>query len=155
MSVHEMHISPAGIALIQEFEGCVLTAYPDPATGGVPWTIGYGHTIGVQAGDTCTKEQAAIWLQQDIKWAEDAVKANIIVDLSQNQFDALVSAVFNLGPGFVRPSESTMAKLLNGGNYGAAAAQFGRWINGPNGPMQGLIRRRAAERALFEGNPIH
>jgi lysozyme len=144
-----MKTSDDGIALIQEFEGCVLRAYPDPASGGDPWTIGYGHTRGVKPGDSCTREQAMAWLREDVGWAEAAVDADVRVPLDQHQFDALVSFAYNLGAGAL--ASSTLLKLLNGGNAVAAAQQFGRWVNGPNGPMPGLVRRRGAERALFEG----
>ena len=144
-----MKVSDEGIDLIREFEGCVLHAYPDPATGGEPWTIGFGHTRGVKPGDTCTREQALEWLREDVDWAEACVRANVKVPLEQHQFDALVSFTFNCGAGAF--GSSTMLKLINGRNMAAAAAQFGRWINGPNGPMPGLVRRRGAERAMFEG----
>ena len=144
-----MKTSLGGIALLQEFEGCVLHAYPDPATGAEPWTIGYGHTKGVKPGDTCTREQALAWLHEDVDWAEAAVRANVKVPLEQHQFDALVSFTFNVGAGAF--GASTMLKLINAKNMPAAAQQFGRWINGPSGPMPGLVRRRGAERAMFEG----
>lgn len=144
-----MKISDKGLALIQEFEGCVLKAYPDPATGGEPWTVGFGHTRGVKPGDVCTKEQALAWLKEDVDWAEACVNANVRVPLEQHQFDALVSFTFNCGAGAF--GSSTMLKLINAGNHAAAAQQFGRWVNGPNGPMPGLVRRRGAERAMYEG----
>lgn len=144
-----MKTSNEGLDLIREFEGLVLHAYPDPATGGEPWTIGYGHTRGVKPGDTCTREQAFAWLKEDVDWAEACINANVKTPLEQHEFDALVSFTYNVGAGAF--SASTMCRLLNAGNKAAAAAQFGRWVNGPNGPMPGLIRRRGAERAMFEG----
>ena len=144
-----MKCSDHGLSLIQEFEGCVLKAYPDPATGGEPWTIGYGHTRGVKPTDVCTKEQAFAWLKDDVDWAEACINANVRVPLKQHQFDALTSFVFNVGAGAF--SASTMLKLINVENHAAAAQQFGRWVNGPNGPMPGLVRRRGAERAMYEG----
>src|SRR5262245_44221185 len=65
-----MKTSDAGLGLIEEFEGCILHAYPDPATGAAPWTIGYGHTHGVEPGMTCTRRQALDWLREDLQWAE-------------------------------------------------------------------------------------
>lgn len=144
-----MKTSDAGLALIQEFEGCVLTAYPDPATGGAPWTIGYGHTHGVNPGDVCTKEQAFAWLHEDVAWAEACINANVRVPLEQHQFDALVCFTYNVGAGAF--SSSTLCRMLNAGDMAGAAGQFGRWVNGPNGPMPGLVRRRGAERAMFMG----
>jgi len=149
-----MKTSDAGIALIQEFEGCVLRAYPDPATGGEPWTIGYGHTHGVGPGDACTREQALAWLREDLGGAEHAVGQYAKVLLAQHQFDALVSFTFNCGQGAL--ARSTLLKLLNAGSSPEIVGpQFARWVNGPNGPLSGLVRRRAAERAMFEGKPIH
>lgn len=98
MRPSDMTTSQDGINLIAEFEGFVSRAYPDPATNGPPWTIGYGRAHGVSPGMTCTREQALEWLREDVKEAENAVKKNVVVDLTQGQFDALVSAVFNLGP---------------------------------------------------------
>ena len=143
-----MKTSEAGIALIQAFEGSVLHAYPDPATGAEPWTIGYGHTKGVKPGQTCTREQALEWLREDLAWAEAAVSQYVKVPLAQHQFDALVSFTFNLGAGSL--ASSTLLRLLNQKDYAGAALQFPRWCNGPNGPLPGLVRRRAAEQALFQ-----
>jgi lysozyme len=153
MEAKMMKTSDAGIALIQEFEGCVLRAYPDPATGGAPWTIGYGHTAGVQPGDTCSREQALAWLRQDLAWAEAAVNHLVSVPIAQGQFDAVVSFTFNLGQAAL--ARSTLLRLLNAGRTAEVGPQFLRWNNGPNGPMPGLTRRRAAEKAMFDGNTIH
>ena len=143
-----MTTSEAGLGLIEEFEGCVLHAYPDPATGAEPWTIGYGHTHGVRPGMTCTRAQALAWLREDLAWAEAAVNRLVGVPLAQHQFDALVSFTFNLGQGAL--ASSTLLRLLNARRYGEVGPQFLRWNNGPNGPMPGLTRRRAAERTLFD-----
>jgi lysozyme len=149
MEAQMMKTSEAGIALIEEFEGCILDAYPDPATGGAPWTIGFGHTAGVAPGARCTREQAVQWLREDVAWAEAAVNRLVAVPLEQHQFDALVSFTFNLGQGAL--ASSTLLRLLNAGRRAEVGPQFLRWNNGPNGPMPGLTRRRAAERALFDG----
>jgi lysozyme len=149
-----MTTSDAGLALIEEFEGCVLHAYPDPASGGVPWTIGYGHTKGVQPGDSCTRAQAVAWLRADAGDAEAAVNRLVGVPLAQHQFDALVSFTYNLGQGAL--AQSTLLRLLNAGSDPAqVSAQFLRWNRGPDGPMPGLTRRRAAEKAMFDGAGIH
>lgn len=144
-----MKTSEAGVGLIEAFEGCILHAYPDPASGGAPWTIGYGHTAGVEPGDTCSREQALDWLRKDLAWAEAAVDRLVAVPLEQHRFDALVSFTFNLGQGAL--AQSTLLKLLNARRYAEVGPQFLRWNNGPNGPMPGLTRRRAAERAMFDG----
>lgn len=133
--------------MLREFEGLRLQAYPDPGSGGDPWTIGYGHTKGVKRGDTCTKEQAEAWLLEDAAEAEEAITRMVTVPLTQEQRDALVSFVFNLGAGNLK--QSTLLRKLNAGDYTGAANEFKRWVNAAGKPMPGLIRRRAAEAALF------
>lgn len=141
--------SDRGIALIKEFEGLETTAYPDPGNPatGEPWTIGYGHTRGVRRGDTCTEEQATEWLREDVRGAEGMVRNLVDVMLTQNQFDALVSFVFNVGA--TAFGNSTLLRLLNQWNYEGAADQFKRWNRGASGVLPGLVRRRDAERDLF------
>lgn len=141
--------SDRGLALIKEFEGLETVAYPDPGNKvtGEPWTIGYGHTRGVRKGDTCTEEQATEWLREDLGAAEGAVKHLVDVALTQPQFDALVSFVFNCGAGNF--GNSTLLRLLNKWDYAGAADQFPRWNRGADGVLPGLVRRRAAERELF------
>ncbi|TAJ97487.1 MAG: lysozyme [Reyranella sp.] len=144
-----MVTSDVGLSLIKVSEGLEQEAYPDPGNKvtGEPWTIGYGHTAGVRRGDTCTEEQASEWLRQDLGLAEAAVRTRVEVPLTQGQFDALASFIFNVGVhAFVH---STLLRLLNGGDYEGAAGQFERWINGASGPLPGLVARRAAERDLF------
>lgn len=139
-----MKISTAGLELIKGHEGLRLKAYLD--TGRVP-TIGYGHTHNVKMGDTCTKEQAATWLGEDVFTAEQAVNRLVNVPLSQNQFDALVSFVYNVGSEAF--AKSTMLRHLNHGDYSIAATQFDRWVYDNGRVINGLILRRADERALF------
>lgn len=139
-----MHLGPAGEALIKSFEQCRLAAYSDQR--GVP-TIGWGHTLGVKLGDTCTQEQADAWFPKDAQWACNGVLRTVDVPLSQNQFDALVSFVFNVG---VRAeAHSTLAQVLNAGNYMMAAEQFLQWNHVDGVVNAGLTRRREAERAFF------
>ncbi len=147
-----MEISDAGLELVKSFEGCRLEAYPDPGSGAEPWTIGYGHTGDVHPGDACNQQQADAWLRQDLRYAEAAVSHLAKVDLTQGQFDALVSFTFNCGQ--MAFGNSTLLRLLNSGDVQGAAGQFGRWNKGPNGPMPGLTRRRAAEQAMFEGKVL-
>lgn len=139
-----MSISPAGIALIQAHEGLRLTAYRD--AGGV-WTIGYGSTGGVRRGMTITRDQAVLRLYHDLDTAESAVNSRVTVPLSQPQFDALVSLVFNIGGGAFR--KSTLLQKLNAGDYAGAANEFNRWVKAKGRVLPGLVTRRAAERALF------
>lgn len=141
--------SDVGLALIKSFEGLETTAYPDPGNRitGEPWTIGYGHTRGVRRGDTCTEEQATAWLREDLHAAEGAVRHLVDVALTQGQFDALASFVFNCGAAAF--GNSTLLRLLNAGDAAGAAGQFKRWNRGADGVLPGLVRRRAAERDLF------
>ena len=136
--------SQAGIDLITSFEGCRLTAYQDSV--GV-WTIGYGHTSGVYQGMTITEEEAIAFLRQDLKTAENAVNSNVTYGINQNQFDALVSFTFNVGTGNF--TSSTLLKKLNAGDVNGAANEFDRWIYAGGQVLEGLVRRRAAEKQMF------
>jgi lysozyme len=142
-----MKTSQAAQNRIAEHEGLRLEAYPDPGTGGEPWTIGVGHTGGVKPGDRITKDQAIDFLAADLQSAEKAVAGAVKVPLSQNEFDALVSFVFNVGAGAFR--SSTLLKLLNVGDRRGAADQFLRWDKAGGRVMAGLTRRRADERKWF------
>jgi len=138
-------ISQNGVQMIEGFEGYSATAYPDPGTGGAPWTIGYGHTKGVQPGQTITRAQAEQFLKEDLAWAQDAVRNNVHVPLNQNQFDALVSLTYNLG---ANGYPGLLAKL-NAGDYKGAQAMFGEYVHAGGHVLQGLVNRRAKEAALF------
>ncbi len=140
-----MNLSAAGIAAMKQYEGCSFTAYQD--TGGI-WTIGYGHTgPEVQRGVVWTQDQANAAFVRDTNWAQAAVRCDVGVPLTQGQFDALVSLVFNIGAGaFAR---STLLRLLNQGNYRAAADQFLRWNMDNGHVVPGLTNRRMAERKMF------
>jgi len=81
--------------LIKEFEGCKLEAYPDPASGGEPWTIGVGSTKGVHKGMVITQEQADEYLVNDVAYSAKAVNQMVSGKITQNQFDALCSIAFN------------------------------------------------------------
>lgn len=141
-----MHISQQGLDLIKSFEGLRLSAYRCPAD---VWTIGYGTTAGVKPGQTITKERAEELLREDVKRFEGYVDRLVKVPLTQGMFDALVSFTYNLGPGALE--KSTLLDQLNRSDYDGAAEQFGRWVKGGGKTLPGLVRRRAAERALFEG----
>ena len=144
-----MQTSERGLEFIAEHEGLELHAYPDPGSGGDPWTIGYGHIRGVKPGDTCTAEQAMQWLREDVAEAEQAIERLVKVDLTQGQFDALVSFIFNLGA--KNFGDSTLLKMLNAGNFEGAEGQFQRWDKAAGRVMAGLTKRRHAEAALFAG----
>lgn len=144
-----MKTSDNGLALIRESEGCVLQAYPDPGSGGEPWTIGIGHTGGVRPGDRCSEAQAMAWLRADAVDAENGVSRAVKVPLAQHQFDALVSFTFNLGAGAL--AGSTLLRRLNEGDTAAASAQFPRWVKAGSQTLPGLVKRRARERWMFDG----
>jgi spore coat assembly protein SafA len=139
-----MSLSPRGLNLIKGFEGLRLRAYQDSA--GV-WTIGYGHTAGVRPGDRISQAQAEAFLRHDTGWAQQAVRDKVKVPLTQGQFDALTSFTFNLGAGALHGS--TLLRKLNAGNYAGARAEFGKWVHAGGQRLEGLVRRRAAEAALF------
>jgi lysozyme len=145
-----MKISQEGLALIKKFEGCELKAYHCAA--GVP-TIGYGSTHGVTMDMQITQEEADELLMDDVSKFEEAVAKAVKVPLEQNQYDALVSWTFNLGPSNL--SSSTMLRVLNEGNYEEVPAQIKRWNKAGGKVLQGLIRRREAEALLFEGKEWH
>lgn len=144
-----MQTSEKGIALIKQFEGCKLTAYQDSV--GI-WTIGYGWTQPVdgkpiRAGMTIKQETAERLLKTGLVSYESDVSRLVKVGLSQGQFDALVSFTYNLGARSL--STSTLLRKLNAGDYAGAADEFLRWNKAGGKVLNGLTRRREAERALF------
>jgi len=147
-----MKFSQAAVKLVQDAESCVLKAYPDPGTGGDPWTVGWGHTgPEVVPGYEITQAEADADLWDDMKEAEETVNSMVEAPLNQNQFDALVSFVYNIGGD--QFSRSTMRRMLNGGKYNEAAEQFPIWNRGGGKVLGGLVKRRAAEKALFLKEP--
>ncbi len=139
------HINQEGLNLVEESEGLRLKAYKDfPGPRGT-WTIGYGHTHGVHSGDSISKSKAETFLKSDIKWAEAAVQKNVKVHLTSNQFSALTSLTFNLGPN----GYSGLLKDLNAGNYKAAAKDFGDYVHAGGEVLLGLVTRRDKEKKLF------
>ncbi len=148
MSVNNLTYSTQGLALTEQFEGCSLNAYQDQV--GV-WTIGYGHTgSDVKPGMTITSAQAQALLALDVKSAAACVNNVVAVQLTQEEFDALVDFVFNLGAGAFR--NSTMLRELNTGDFTSAAAQFDLWDRAGGAVVAGLLRRREAEADLFESD---
>lgn len=140
-----MQTSSVGVALIERFEGLALRAYYCPAH---VLTIGYGHTgADVREGQMITHERADALLQSDLRTVEQGVDKLVQKLLKQCQFDALVSFSFNVGLHALETS--TLLRLLNAGKYGAASEQFGAWVKGGGKVLPGLVKRRAAEQALF------
>lgn len=145
-----MKINQKGIDLIKHFEGKRLTGYIDPV--GIP-TIGYGHTgPGVKVGVTISEEKAEELLLADLEKFETGVSKKLTISVGSNAFSALVSFAFNTGLGNF--GTSTLRKKLNAGDTRGASKEFPRWvkgtINGRKVTLPGLVRRRKAERALFE-----
>lgn len=139
-----MNTSDKGIKAIEGYEGIRLKAYLDSVN--VP-TIGVGHTLGVHMGDVITQDQVEEFLRADLEDAEYAVNKYVLMPINQDQFDALVSFVFNLGSGAFKGS--TLLKRLNAGLYREAADEFLKWNRAGNRVLPGLVARRAAERAMF------
>lgn len=149
-------IGPDGIALIQRFEGCAkkradgtFEAYPDPGTGGDPWTIGWGATgKSIGPGTIWTQAQCDARLEADLaRYSADVGRAIGDAPTSQQQFDALVSFHYNTGA----IARATLTKLHKAGDHAGAAAEFGKWVHAGGRRLAGLVRRREAEAALYRG----
>ena len=153
-------IGAAGIALIKRFEGCarlrtdgLVEAYPDPGTGGVPWTIGWGATGrdsfgggSIGPGTCWTQAQCDARLEQDLKrYAAEVAAAIGTASTSQGQFDALVSFHYNTGA----IARATLTQKHNAGDHQGAAREFARWNRAGGRVLRGLVRRRAAEAELY------
>ena len=139
-----MKLGERGTEILKYFEGCKLTAYQDSV--GV-WTIGYGHTKGVYDGMTITQDQAEQMLLSELEEYEGYIENMVTVPLTQNQFDALVVWIYNLGP--TNFKNSTLLKELNAGNYNAAGQEITRWNKAGGKVLAGLVKRREAEAELF------
>ena len=147
-------IGPAGIALIKRFESCArqrrdgrYEAYPDPGTGGAPWTIGWGATgPDISAATIWGQAECDARLERDLaRCARAVARALNGAPCSAQQFDALVSFHYNTGA----IATATLTRLHVAGRYGEAADQFARWIHAGGKRLSGLVRRRAAEAALY------
>jgi lysozyme len=147
-----MRTTAIGRNFIKDWEKCRLTAYLDRRNKG-KWTIGWGHTgPEVHEGLVWTQAQADDAFERDLMRSENYIIALVIVPLTQNQFDALVSFIYNIG--YTQFYNSTLRRLLNAGEYKQAAAQFARWKYDDGEVLQGLVRRRAAEEKMFsQGAP--
>jgi GH24 family phage-related lysozyme (muramidase) len=151
MNDHILQPSKVCLDLIKRFEGCELTAYPDPGSGGDPWTIGYGHTgPEVHKGLVWNQEKADAQLALDVCRFADQVELMVRgFPTTQGQFDAMVSFAFNLGIANLKSSK--LLKLHMAGDYAEAAGRFGKWVKASGRVLPGLVRRRAAEAALYRG----
>ncbi|MFN5778537.1 MAG: lysozyme [Novosphingobium sp.] len=150
-------IGPAGIALIKRFEGCAkkradgqFDAYPDPGTGGEPWTSGWGATgKGIGRGTVWTQAQCDARLETDLaRYSADVARALGAAPTTQDQFDALVSFPYNTGA----IAGATLTRLHKAGDHVGAAAEFGKWVHAGGRRLAGLVRRREAEAALYRSD---
>lgn len=143
-----MKISQNGIQFIKQREGEEFEAYQDSV--GI-WTIGVGHTKGVRKGQSITPEQSTKFLLDDLASTEHTINDLVTVPLTQNQYDALVSLVFNIGGENFR--RSTLLRSLNSRQYLSAAGEFVKWNkgtkNGKKVVINGLTIRRKKEENLF------
>lgn len=147
-------IGASGTALIKKFEGCarlrkdgLIEAYPDPASGGNPWTIGWGATgKGIGPGTVWTQGECDARLTRDlIRYAADVARALNGAPTSQAQFDAMVSFHYNTGA----IARATLTKKHKAGDFAGAAAEFKRWNRAAGRELRGLTRRRAEETKLY------
>ena len=135
--------------LVAKWEGLRYAAYPDPATGGAPWTACYGSTRGTNPGHVFTKAQCDELLRLDMLDADATVRRCIPVPMLRHVEAALVSAVFNIGPGVV--CGSTLQRKAMANDWPGACAELSRWDKAAGRQMRGLTLRRADERKLCEG----
>lgn len=153
-----MYISKAGQEFIKSFEKCRLMAYPDPKTGGEPWTVGWGETGPEITQDTVwTQSYADYRFEKRMERLSKAVSSLVNVELTQGQFDALCSFADNIGTDIDSDGkaeglgDSTLLKLVNQGRFVEASLEFGKWISRGSPVEKGLRRRREAERLMFIG----
>jgi GH24 family phage-related lysozyme (muramidase) len=151
-------IGPDGVALIKRFEGCarlrpdgMIEAYPDPGTGGAPWTIGWGATgAGIGAGTVWTQGACDARLTADlVRYADDVSETLGDAPTTQPQFDALVSFHYNTGA--IR--RATLTRKHCAGDFAGAAREFARWNRAGGRVLKGLSIRRAAEAELYRHVP--
>lgn len=157
-------VGPAGIALIKRFEGCarlrtdgLVEAYPDPGTGGAPWTIGWGatgrdHVHGGRIGPATvwTQDECDARLADDLaRYAAEVTAAIAGAPTSQPQFDALVSFHYNTGA----IARATLTRKHREGDSEGAAREFARWNRAGGRVLKGLVRRREAEAELYLSSP--
>ena len=144
-----MKLSQKGVDFIKSHEALRLKAYQD--SKGV-WTIGWGHTKNVHPGDVITREQAEQFIRDDFAWVERTLNADLVAGrdkplVTQNEFDALCSLVFNIGSQAYL--DSTVRRKIKQGDKMAAAHAFGMWVYSNHKFVQGLANRRADETRLF------
>lgn len=145
-----MNARDIATALIHRWEGCALTAYPDPATGDDPWTVGYGATgPGIEQGTVWTQQQADDDLSDRLQALMVAMQSHVPTDATDHQLGACLSFAYNVG--LTAFLESTLLRLWNAGDVTGSQAQFARWNLAGGRVMQGLANRRADEARVFGG----
>ena len=156
-----MNASENCFAVIRAFESCPLTSYPDKKTGGAPWTCGWGATgPEIGPGVVWTQDRADRRLLGDVAQREIVASHAITVLVTQGQFDAFVSLLYNVGEGNPKRdgiirlksgAPSTLLRLLNAGDADGCADEFLRWVSPGSNVTNGLLRRRTVEQAVFRG----
>jgi len=150
------NVPGAAAKFIEPFEGFSALPYPDPVSGGEPFTIGYGSTTDFHGNPVTlgtppvSPALASLMLMRDLQQALLTIANAVKVPLTSDEWVALASFVYNVGSGNF--ASSTLLKLLNSGQYSAAAEQFQRWDLHNGQVISGLLKRREAEAAEFEGN---
>lgn len=140
-----------GLALLKSFESCRLQAYPDPATGAEPFTVGFGATgEGIDSNTVWAQEQADADLSQRLVTICDKVTNIVVASLSSNQLSALIDFAYNLGLGALEGS--TLLRKVNAGDFPGATDQFALWTHAAGKTLPGLVTRRRAEACLFAGD---
>lgn len=146
------YLSLDGAQQIASHEGYRLVAYPDPGTGGAPWTICRGHTKGVYRGMRATHEQCDQWFAEDLRVAEEVVQRLVRVPLRQGEYDSLVSFVFNVGAENLQ--KSALLRKLNAGDRMGSCNEYPRWIYANKMVLDGLkVRRYAEQHSCLQGGP--
>jgi lysozyme len=140
--------------MIARFEGCRLKAYPDPGTGGEPWTIGYGATHyldgrKVHHGETISQEQAEEMLREEVSRTMRKVESFLMRPATATELAALTSFAYNVGTAALH--KSTLLRKFNNGDLHGAAEEFMRWTHAGGHVLKGLVTRRHEESELFEG----
>lgn len=137
--------SSSAVQAVKAHEGAALVAYADPV--GIP-TICYGATRGVRLGQKATPAECEAMLHRDLTYAGNGIAKGVQHALTQDQYDALVSFVYNVGE--TAFYKSTLLRKINSGDCLGAVQEFPRWVNAKGRKLNGLVTRRAAEAALFK-----
>ena len=148
-----MNAMDLAVAIVKKWEGCELRAYADPATGGAPYTVGYGATgPDIKPGTVWTLEQAEHDLAERVKLLIERIRALLVKEPTAPQLAAMTSLAYNVGASAF--ASSTLLRLFNAGSPQRAAEEFPKWRKANGKVMRGLVNRRADERRLFLGQSV-